>query len=118
MAVRLSKAIDVIGCGGPLGCETSRLPRFLDSQLTGGDEVGSLMRRPPFTSRKIPGTEVLCDKLNMPLNLITQHAMKTYVGVEVLILLLLLLLWLYSVLLGLGRFFSFLNLYTVGRPVG
>jgi hypothetical protein len=32
-----------------------------------------------------------------------------------LLLLLLLLLWLYSPLLALGRFFSFLILYTVGR---
>jgi hypothetical protein len=33
-----------------------------------------------------------------------------------LICILLLLLWLYSPLLGLGRFLSFLIIYTVGRP--
>jgi hypothetical protein len=31
------------------GCETSRLPHFLDSRLTDGGEVVSLTRRPPFT---------------------------------------------------------------------
>jgi hypothetical protein len=45
------KAIPVTG-----RCETSRLPHFLDSRLTDGGEVVSLMRRPPFTPRKIPGT--------------------------------------------------------------
>jgi hypothetical protein len=35
----------------------SRLPHFLDNQLTDGSEVFSLMRQPPFTPRKIPGTE-------------------------------------------------------------
>jgi hypothetical protein len=33
-----------------------RLPHFLDNWLTDGGEVVSLMRRPHFTSRKIPGT--------------------------------------------------------------
>jgi hypothetical protein len=33
----------------------SRLPHFLDSQLRDDGEV-SVMRRPPFTPRKIPGT--------------------------------------------------------------
>jgi hypothetical protein len=32
-------------------CVTSRLPHFLDSQLTDGVEVVSLTRRPPFTPR-------------------------------------------------------------------
>jgi hypothetical protein len=36
--------------------ETSRLPHFLDSRLRDGGEVVSLMRRPPFTPNKIPGT--------------------------------------------------------------
>jgi hypothetical protein len=31
-------------------------PHFLDNRLTDGGEVVSLMRRPPFTPRKIPGT--------------------------------------------------------------
>jgi hypothetical protein len=38
------------------GFETSRLPRFLDSRLTDGGKVISLTHRPPFTLRKIPGT--------------------------------------------------------------
>jgi hypothetical protein len=42
--------------GSPYGCETSRLPHFLDDQLTYGGEDVSLTRRPPFTSKKIPGT--------------------------------------------------------------
>jgi hypothetical protein len=50
------KAISVTGRGGPQGCETSRLPHFLDNRLTDGGEVVSLTRRPPFTPRKIPGT--------------------------------------------------------------
>jgi hypothetical protein len=37
------------------GRQTSRLPHFLDSQLTDGDEVVSLMRRPHFILRKVPG---------------------------------------------------------------
>jgi hypothetical protein len=54
-AVRLSKAIPVTGHGVPYGCETSRLPHFLDNQFTNGGEV-SLTRRPALYSlRKIPG---------------------------------------------------------------
>jgi hypothetical protein len=33
------KVILVTGCGGPQGCETSRLPYFLDNRLTDGGEV-------------------------------------------------------------------------------
>jgi hypothetical protein len=36
------KAIPVTGCGGPRGCEMSRLPHFLDNQLSNGSEVVSL----------------------------------------------------------------------------
>jgi hypothetical protein len=50
------KGIPGTGHGGPQGCETSRLPRFLDNRLTDTDEVFSLMRWPAFTPRKIPGT--------------------------------------------------------------
>jgi hypothetical protein len=42
--------------GGSQDCETSRLSHFLDSRLTGVDEVISLTWRPSFTPRKIPGT--------------------------------------------------------------
>jgi hypothetical protein len=41
--------VPVTDRGGPYGCETSRLPYFLDNRLTDGDEVVSLTRRPPFT---------------------------------------------------------------------
>jgi hypothetical protein len=44
------------GRGGPYGCETSRLPHFLNNRLNDGGEVVSLKRRPPFTPRKIPST--------------------------------------------------------------
>jgi hypothetical protein len=43
------KAIPVTGRGGPQGCETSRLPRFLDNPLTNGSEVISLTCRPSLT---------------------------------------------------------------------
>jgi hypothetical protein len=34
------------------GCETSRLPHFLDNRLTDGADVVSLTRRPPFIPRE------------------------------------------------------------------
>jgi hypothetical protein len=43
-----SKAIHVTGCGGPQGCQTSRLPHFLDSQLTDGSEVVSITCQLPL----------------------------------------------------------------------
>jgi hypothetical protein len=49
--------------GGPQTCETSSLPRFLKNRLTDGGEVISLTRRPPFSSRKIPGTH-FCYRLS------------------------------------------------------
>jgi hypothetical protein len=59
-----SISIPVTGCGGPYGCEMSRLPHFLDNRLTDG-EVVSLMHWPPFTPRKIPGTH-FCQRLSLP----------------------------------------------------
>jgi hypothetical protein len=60
------KAIPVTDHGGPLGCETSRLPpHFLDDQFTDGSERVSLMQPPPFTPRKIPGTH-FCYSLSQP----------------------------------------------------
>jgi hypothetical protein len=41
----IGKAIPVTGREGPYGCETSRLPHFLDNRLTGSCEVVSLTRR-------------------------------------------------------------------------
>jgi hypothetical protein len=43
------KAIPVTRHEGPYGCERSRLPHFLDNQLTDGGEVVSPTRPPPFT---------------------------------------------------------------------
>jgi hypothetical protein len=57
-------AIPVTGLGGPYGCETSRLPHYLDSRLRDGREV-SLTRRPPFTPKKIRGTH-FCYRLSRP----------------------------------------------------
>jgi hypothetical protein len=39
-------ASPVTGRGGPQGCETSRLPHFLDNRLTDDFELVSLKRRP------------------------------------------------------------------------
>jgi hypothetical protein len=49
------KAAPATSREGPQGRETSRLPHFLDNRLTDGGNVVSLTRRPPLTSRKIPG---------------------------------------------------------------
>jgi hypothetical protein len=38
--------IPVTGRGGPYGCETSRLPHFLNNRLTDGGEGVSLTRQP------------------------------------------------------------------------
>jgi hypothetical protein len=50
--VKKIKAIPVTGRGGPLVCETSRLPHLLHNGLTDGGEVVSLTRRPFFTPGK------------------------------------------------------------------
>jgi hypothetical protein len=36
------KAIPLTGSGDPYGCETSRLPHFLDNRLTDGGKVAGL----------------------------------------------------------------------------
>jgi hypothetical protein len=56
--------LSVTGRGGRYGCETSRLPHFVASQLTYGGEA-SLTRRPPFTPRKIPRIH-FCYGLSQP----------------------------------------------------
>jgi hypothetical protein len=52
------KVISVISRGGPRGCETSKLPHFLDNRLTDGGEVVNLRAGRIFTLRKIPGTDI------------------------------------------------------------
>jgi hypothetical protein len=46
------KAIPITGHGGPEGYEMLRLPHFLDSWLTDGSEIVSLMHQLPFTPGK------------------------------------------------------------------
>jgi hypothetical protein len=57
VVTKQSKAIPVTGRGGPWGCETSRLPHFLDNRPTDGGEDVSLTHRPPFTPRKMSEAE-------------------------------------------------------------
>jgi hypothetical protein len=56
--IQKGKAIPVTGREGPYSCETSRPSHFLDNRLTDDGEVVSLIRRPPFIPRKIPGTHL------------------------------------------------------------
>jgi hypothetical protein len=51
-----AKAIPVTGRGGQLGCETSRLPLFLDNLFTDGGELSALRAGRTFIPRNIPGT--------------------------------------------------------------
>jgi hypothetical protein len=61
------KPIPVTGRSGLYGCETSRIPHFLDIRLTDGDKIAILKRLPRFTTnpRKIPGTH-FCYRLSQP----------------------------------------------------
>jgi hypothetical protein len=52
LKIKNGKAIPVTGHGGPQGSETSRIPHFLEYQLTDGCEVVSLMRWLPFTPQE------------------------------------------------------------------
>jgi hypothetical protein len=46
------KATPVRGHGGPYGCETLRVPQYLDNRLTDDGKVVSLTRRLPFTPQE------------------------------------------------------------------
>jgi hypothetical protein len=50
------EVIPVIGRGGLLGCENSKLPNFLNYGFTDGGEIVGLMHQPLLTPppRKIP----------------------------------------------------------------
>jgi hypothetical protein len=49
------KAMPVTGRGGPQGCETSRVPHYLDNRLTDGSEVVNITRQAmPVTGRGGP----------------------------------------------------------------
>jgi hypothetical protein len=48
-----SKAIPVTGRGDPQGCETFRVPHYLDSRFIDGVKFVSLTRRPHFTPQEI-----------------------------------------------------------------
>jgi hypothetical protein len=43
-----NKVIPVTGREGPQGCETLRVPHYLDNRLKDGGKVFSLTRRPRF----------------------------------------------------------------------
>jgi hypothetical protein len=51
-----SKAIPITGRGGLWGCETLKIPHFLDSLCVDGSEVVSLMCWQCFISQEDPGT--------------------------------------------------------------
>jgi hypothetical protein len=52
----VTKRQKIFGSNIKKHCERSRLPHFLENQLTDGGEVVSLTYQLPFTSRKIPGS--------------------------------------------------------------
>jgi hypothetical protein len=62
----MCKAIPVTGREGLYGCETSRLPHFLDSPLTDGGEVVSLTRRPLFTVQEDSWYSLLLEAESTP----------------------------------------------------
>jgi hypothetical protein len=69
--VKKCKAIPVTGRGGPKGCETSRIPHFLDSWLTDGGEVVRLTRRQPMYWKPQPRSKPLWFKIYFYLFLIS-----------------------------------------------
>jgi hypothetical protein len=64
--IKKGKAVHVTGQGDPWGCETSRLPHFLDNRLTDGGEVVSLTRRPSFTPQEDSWYSILLEDESNP----------------------------------------------------
>jgi hypothetical protein len=60
------KAIPVPGHGGPYGCETLRVPQYLDNRLIDGGKVVSLTRRPLFTPQEGPWYSFLLEAESTP----------------------------------------------------
>jgi hypothetical protein len=80
------KANPVTGSGGPKGCETSRLKKFLNDQLTDGGRVVSLICRPSFTPRIVLGVYEAVDpkaivpmiRLGQPKNPMTSSGIEPH----------------------------------------
>jgi hypothetical protein len=60
------KAIPVAGHESPYGCETSRIPHFLENRLTNGGEAVSPTRRPPFTHQEVSWYSFLLETESTP----------------------------------------------------
>jgi hypothetical protein len=52
------KSIIVTGRGDSQGCETSKVPHFLDNRFTDGGKVVRFTRWPSYTPKKIPHTHI------------------------------------------------------------
>jgi hypothetical protein len=52
MVLKKSRVVPVTGREGPYGCETLRVPHYLDNRQKDGSEVVSLTRRPLFTPKE------------------------------------------------------------------
>jgi hypothetical protein len=52
ITLRYGRTDSVTGRGGQYGCETSRLPHFIDKRFTDGGEVVSLKRQSDFPTKK------------------------------------------------------------------
>jgi hypothetical protein len=52
ISIQKGKAVLATGRGGPCGCETSRLPQFVDNWLIDGGKVVSVTHWPLFTPQE------------------------------------------------------------------
>jgi hypothetical protein len=50
--INVNNAIRITERGGPYGCETQRIPHFLDNRMTEGGEVINPMSWPRFSLRR------------------------------------------------------------------